>query len=737
MMRSLAFVVVIASASVMHAQDAASTPAPAGGWRFRNHVMPVLTKAGCNQGACHGALAGKGGFKLTLRGYDPELDYDVLTRQSVGRRINLAEPGSSLILRKPTMQTAHGGGLRFKPNSLEYRIIAEWIAAGTPPPSPKDKEVVALQVEPKQATLAVGAETQLKVTARYSDNSTADVTRWVKFNSNNEGVATVNEQGHVKINGSGEAAVTLWYSSRVLYATMTSPHPRQVPAEAYSKFARRNYIDDFVLAKWKSLNIQPSGDISDATFIRRAFLDAAGILPTAEEVEQFLADKSPDKRAKLIDTLLERDEYVDYWAYKWSDLLLVSSRKLRPTATRAFYNWIRESVQQNKPWDQFARDIFTSSGSTRQNGALNYFVLHKDPIDLTENVTQAFLGQRLTCARCHNHPLEKWTQKQYYQMANLFSRVGIKNGDDPSESIIYAKASGDINHPRLLRPMTPAPLDGEAMSLDSDADRRIHFSKWLTSPGNEMFARNIVNRVWGTIMGKGLADPIDDVRATNPASNEDLFAAVSKDFVEHGFDIKRLIRTIMNSAAYQRSAEANATNTDDNRYYSKYVIRRLPAEVMLDATSQVLGVPSAFPGFPSGTRALQLPDSQVASQYLTVFGRPARVLCDASERSSDPSIGQALHIINGDTLNKKLSNPEGYIALLLRLGLSDSRIIEHMTLSAFSRYPTDAEREQLGKALAESRLAKGTSEQQKEARRQALEDMVWAMLTSKEFIFNH
>ena len=535
----------------------AAQQTPPGGWSFRNDVMPVLTKSGCNQGACHGALAGKGGFKLTLRGYDPELDYDVLTRQSVGRRINLADPANSLILRKPTMQTAHGGGLRFKPNSLEYKIISEWIAAGTPPPSPKDKEVVALQVEPKQATLNVGAEAQLKVTARYSDNSTADVTHWVKFNSNNEGVASVDDSGRVKINGSGEAAVTLWFSSRVLYATMTSPYPNQIPADAYSKFPRNNYIDDHVLAKWKSLNIQPSGEISDATFMRRAFLDAAGILPTAEEVERFLADKSSDRRAKLIDALLEREEYVDYWAYKWSDLLLVSSRKLRPAATRAFYNWIRESVQQNKPWDQFARDIFTSSGSTRQNGALNYYVLHKDPIELTENVTQAFLGQRLTCARCHNHPLEKWTQKQYYQMANLFSRVGIKNGDDPAESIIFAKASGDINHPRLLRPMTPTPLDGESMPLDVETDRRIHFAKWLTSPKNDMFARNVVNRVWGTIMGKGLADPIDDVRATNPASNEELFKAVSKDFVEHGYDIKRLIRTIMNSAAYQRSADAN------------------------------------------------------------------------------------------------------------------------------------------------------------------------------------
>jgi Protein of unknown function (DUF1549)/Protein of unknown function (DUF1553)/Bacterial Ig-like domain (group 2) len=706
-------------------------------WSFRNHVMPVLTKAGCNQGACHGALAGKGGFKLTLRGYDPELDYDVLTRQSLGRRINLAEPAASLILRKATMQTGHGGGLRFKPDSLEYKIVSEWIAAGTPPPAASDKEVVALEVEPKQATLKIGGEAQLKVTARYSDNSTADVTRWVKYNSNNEGVATVDDNGRVKISGSGEAAVTLWYSSRVLYSTMTSPYPNNVPAEAYAKFQPRNYIDNFVLAKLKSLNVQPSGEVSDATFIRRAFLDAAGILPTAEEVEQFLADKSADKRAKLIDHLLEREEYVDYWAYKWSDLLLVSSKKLRPLATRDFYNWIRDSVRDNKPWDQFARDIFLGAGSTRQNGALNYYVLHKDPIELTENVTQAFLGQRLTCARCHNHPLEKWTQKQYYQMANLFSRVGIKNGDDPADSIVFAKTSGDINHPRLLRPMQPTPLDGDSMSLDVQSDRRAHFAKWLTSPKNQMFARNIVNRVWGNIMGRGLSDPIDDVRATNPASNEDLFAAVTKDFVDNKFDVKRLIRTIMNSAAYQRAADANATNADDNRYYSKYVIRRLPAEVLLDATSQVLGVPTGFSGFPTGTRALQLPDSQVASQFLTVFGRPARAICDASERSSDPSIGQALHIINGDTLNKKLNNPDGYLALLLRLGLSDSRIVEHLTLSAFSRYPTDAEKQELGKALAEARSIKGAQDQQRDARRQALEDMAWAMLTSKEFMFNH
>jgi Protein of unknown function (DUF1553)./Protein of unknown function (DUF1549)./Bacterial Ig-like domain (group 2). len=692
-------------------------------WSFKNHVMPVLTKSGCNQGACHGALAGKNGFKLTLRGYDPDADYDTLTRQSIGRRISLAEPAASLILLKPSFAIPHGGGKRFAAGSLEYRVIAEWIADGTPPPNPKDKEVVSLEVFPKRATLKPGSEQQLVVRAKYSDGSIDDVTRWVKYSSNNEGVASVDDSGRVKMNGNGEAAVTLWYSSRVLYATLTSPYPNQVADDTYTKFPKSNYIDELVIAKLKSLHIAPSPVASDATFIRRAYLDAAGILPTPEEVEQFLADKSPDKRAKMIDRLLERDEFVDYWAYKWSDLLLVSSKKLRPTAMWAFYNWIRDSVKENKPWDQFARDIFTGTGSARQNGALNYFVLHKDTIDLTENVTQAFMGQRLTCARCHNHPLEKWTQKQYFQMANLFSRVGVKNGEETGDSVIFAKTSGEINHPRLLRPLPPTPLDGQPMPLEAQTDRRVHFSKWLTDPKNEYFAKALVNRVWGNFLGRGIVNPIDDVRATNPPSNEELLAAVTKDFLTHKFDVKYLIRTIMNSTTYQLSSEANATNQDDKVFYSKYIVKRLPAEALLDAMSQVTGVPTQFAGYPAGTRAMQLPDTQVVSQFLNVFGRPARNICDSSERSVDPTVAQALHVINGDTLNKKLSNPDGYITLLLKLGLSDSRVLEHMTLSAFGRYPTDAERNDMSLNLAKARAVKGTPEMQKEARRQALK--IW------------
>lgn len=707
-------------------------------WSFRNHVIPVLTKMGCNQGACHGALAGKNGFKLTLRGYDPEVDYDTLTRQSVGRRISLAEPSDSLLLKKAVFALPHGGGKRFDANSLEYRVVAEWIALGTPEPKAGDAEVVGLEVYPRRAILAPGAEQQLVVRARYSDNRLEDVTRWVKFSSNNEGVATVDDWGKVKMTGRGEAAITLWYSSRVLYSRVTVPFDNAVTAADYSRFQPRNFIDDLTLAKWKSLKLAPSRAATDSEFLRRAYLDAAGILPTPEEVEQFLADTAPDKREKLVAQLLNRDEYADYWAYKWSDLLLVSSRKLRTNSMWAFYNWIRDSVKSNKPWDQFARDIFTASGSSRQNGALNYFVLHKDTIALAENVTQAFLGQRLTCARCHNHPLEKWTQTQYYQFANLFSRVGLKNGDAAGETVVFAKTAGNINHPRLLRPLAPTPLDGQPMPIDAAVDRRQHFAQWLTSPQNEYFAKNIVNRVWGSIMGRGLSHPVDDVRATNPASNEELFDALTQDFIKNGYDIKRLIRLIMTSSTYQLSSEANATNQQDNIFYSKYIVKRMPAEVLLDTMSQVTGVPTAFGGFPAGTRALQLPDVRVQSQFLSVFGRPERIICDAAERSQDPSISQALHVINGDTLNKKLSDPSGYVNLFLKIGLSDSRILEQLTMSAFARYPTAEEKKTILVALAQQRATPAaTAEAAREARKQALEDMAWSLLTSKEFLFIH
>jgi hypothetical protein len=644
------------------------------------------------------------------------------------------------MLLKPTFAVHHGGGKRFGTDSLQYKIISEWIAEGAPAPKAEDVSVTGLEVFPAAATLHEGDEQQLVVMARFSDGTERDVTRWVKFSSNNAGTASVDDDGRVgrvKMVGPGEAAVTLWYSSRVLYSRLTVPFPNPLASNAYDQFPRHNYIDDLVVEKLKKLNIVPSAQCTDAEFIRRAYLDAAGILPRAEEVENFLADTSADKRSKLIDSILSRSEFVDYWAYKWSDLLLVSSRKLNQPAMWAFYNWIRDGVKENKPWNDVAREIFLGTGSTRENGALNYFLLHKDPIDLMETSTEAFLGQRITCARCHNHPLEKWTQNQYYEMVNLFSRVGIKNGSRAGENVVFAKTSGEYIHPRLLRPMPPTPLDGKSMSLDSTEDRRRVFLEWMTSDKNPFFARNLVNRVWANFMGRGIVNPVDDLRATNPASNEDLLAKLTEDFVKHDYDVNYLIRTIMNSATYQLSSTANATNQNDNVFYSKYIVKRLPAEVILDAYSQVSGVSTPFAGYPSGTRAMQLPDTQVKSPFLTVFGRPARLVCDSSERTSDPTVGQALSIINGDTLNKKLSAPDGNIALFLKLGLSDRRILDQLFLSAYSRYPTDEERKRMLPAIEASRLEKGTEEAKLEAHRQALEDMTWAMLTSKAFLFNY
>ncbi len=704
---------------------------------FRNEVIPVLTKMGCNGGACHGALAGKNGFKLTLRGYDPDADYHTLTREALGRRVSLAEPARSLMLLKPTLTIPHGGGKRFDLASPEFRILSEWIASGAPAPAESDPRIQGVEVVPSSAWLAAGAEQQVLVRARYSDGRIEDVTRWVKFSSTDAGVASVDDFGKVKMLGPGEAAINVWYQSQVGFARLGVAFPNQVSAELFRKSPRHNYIDELILKKLEALRIPPSGEAGDDAFIRRAFLDAMGVLPTPEEVEGFVADPRPDKRARLIDDIIKREEFVDYWAYKWSDLLLVSSRRLRSNAMWSYYNWIRAGVAANKPWDEVARELLVSSGNSRENGALNYYVLHKNPIELSENVTKAFLGLGITCARCHNHPLEKWTQRDYYQMANLFARIGLKNGAEPGDTIVYTNPSGEVNHPRLGKPLPPRPLDGAPLDLQAEKDRRRHLADWLTSADNPYFARALVNRVWQNFMGRGLVEPVDDVRATNPASNEELFAALTRDFISSGFDVRKLIVAIMSSAAYWRASTTLPANQADEKYYSHFLIRRLPAEVILDAISQVTRVPTRFDGYPAGTRALQLPDSQVNSYFLTVFGRPPRTQSDSGERQHEPTITQALHVINGDTLNQMLQAKDGTIDMFLKLGLSDNKAIEHLYMAAFSRPPHEEERLSLLAALTEARRQAASDPLEKEPRRKPFEDLLWAMLTGKEFLFNH
>ena len=672
-------------------------------WSFKNHVLPVMTRAGCNSGACHGAAAGKNGLRLTLRGYGPEVDYDVLTRQALARRINKTAPEQSLFLLKPTGAIEHGGGARFAADSPEYRVLAEWIGAGMPRPRDDEPAITKLEAFPGAVTLAPGASQQVVVRATYADGRAEDVTRWSKFGSTDETVAKVDEFGRLKVEGHGEAAVTVWFSSLVARVTVTSPFATAVDEAVFAAAPRRNPIDERNLDKLRSLHLPPSPDAGDATFLRRATLDATGTLPSAEQVDAFLADPAPEKRAALVDRLLSSPEYVDYWAYKWSDLLLISSKKLPPPALWAFSDFVRQAVADNLPWDQFARKVVTAKGSTLRDGAANYFVLHRDPIDLTESASMAFLGMSLTCARCHNHPMEKWTQDQYYGMANLFARVRLKDGNGAGDVVVVPDAEGDIHHPRKGTILAPQPLDGKALAVEARGDRREAFADWLASPENPYFARAIVNRVWRNFFGKGLIEPEDDLRATNPASDEPLLEWLTADFRAHHFDLKHLIRTIMASATYARSSEPLPANAADARFLSHYPVRRLPAEVLLDAIAKVTDVPTPFAGYPAGWRSLQLPDAQVANTFLTSFGRPERVSTCSCERSAEPSVSQALHLANGTTLNDKLRDPNGAISKSISAKMSDAEVIDRLYRAGLGRTPSDAEKARLVAILAEGR----------------------------------
>jgi hypothetical protein len=714
-------------------------------WSFRNDVIPVMTKVGCNSGPCHGAAAGKNGFKLSLRGYDPITDYYTLTHQALGRRTDRMQPARSLILLKPTATIPHGGGRRFGVDSPEYRVMSGWIAQGMPAPRETDALVKEIQVLPGEASLAPGAQQQLIVMALYTDGHTADVTHWAKFDSGDEGVATVDNDGFVTMRGYGEAPVTVWYQSHVAFSRVRIPFPYKLDQVVFQRAPRHSYIDDLVLNHLRALHIPPSPQANDSEFLRRAYLDATGTLPSPSEVQSFLHDPSPDKRNHLIDSLIKRPEFIDYWAYKWSDLLLVSSNHLSNEEMWSYYRWIRASVADDKPWNEFATEIITANGNTLNNGAANYWVIHRDPLDISENMAQAFMGINISCAHCHNHPLAKWTQKDYYGMANLFARVRLKTFSDSgarpgvgpifNNVTVYSTPTGEFMDDRLMIPLPPKPLDATALSANVPGDTRIYFAKWLTSDENPLFARNIVNRVWRNFMGRGLIEPVDDLRDTNPATNDELLNALVKDFVAHHYDVDYLIRTIMQSATYQTSSRPIKENLGDDKYGSHFLIRRLPAEVLLDAYSQVTQTPESFEGYPPGTRGLQLPDTAVKSYFLTTFGRPERQQTRESERSSAPTITQALDIINGETLNNKLRAPSSSIAMLMRLGFSDEQIVDYLYLASLSRHPSGTERTTLLRALDTAEHEQSSNRD--DARRTALIDMSWALLTGEEFMFDH
>lgn len=711
-------------------------------WNFATEVQSVLSRHGCNSGACHGAAAGKNGFRLSLRGYDAGFDYFALTREARGRRVVPSEPGKSLLVTKPTGIFPHKGGIKFDTESRDFQVLTEWIAQGHPGPSATDPKLSRLEILPKHATLSAGEELRMLVLAHFDDGRVMDVTAWSKFTGTNDSVARIDEHGVVNVTGGGQGSVVAWHLAQNVVSTIMVPQDIDIQPETW-KEQPANFIDEQVLAKLKLLNIPPSPLASDQEFLRRVSLDAIGTLPTADEVRAFLDDDDPNKRAKLIDELLGRKEFVDFWAYKWSDLLLVSGLRLRPEAVKAYHGWIRESVANDKPWDQFARDIVTARGSTLKNGAANFYALHQDPLIMSETTSMAFLGMSINCARCHDHPLEKWTNDDYYAMASLFARVRGKGwgGDARSgngDRTIFVADKGEVIQPRTGEPRRPAPLDGAPIDFETDEDRREYLADWLTSPENPYFTRAIVNRVWASYFDVGLVDKVDDLRLTNPASNPELHAALAGYLVEHDYDLKSLMRLIMNSKTYQRSSQTLPENAGDTRFYSHYYTKRLKAEILLDAISQATGVPTEYSqarqagggidkvNYEPGTRAIELPDTSVVSYFLKTFGRPERLVTCECERSDEPSMVQVLHIMNGTTVNQKLAKPDSLPHRYLEEGWPLYRIVEQAYLSSLSRYPTDAEMQQI--------LSIVSQEQDKKL---LVEDLYWSLLSSKEFLFNH
>ncbi|HYE98727.1 MAG TPA: DUF1549 and DUF1553 domain-containing protein, partial [Planctomycetota bacterium] len=565
-----------------------------------------------------------------------------------------------------------------------------------------------------------------------------DATPWAKYTGSDSTVAVPDDLGHVKVAGHGEGAVTAWYLQMIAVASVTVPYPAETAPEVFARAPRTNFIDDLVLEKLRELRLPPSPPCTDAEFLRRAHLDTIGVLPTADEARAFLADARPDKRDRLIESLLARPEFVDYWAYKWSDLLLVSTRTLARPTMWAYYTWIRNRVAANTPWDRMVRELVTASGGTIENGAASFYLLHDDPTEMAETVSQAFLGMSIQCAKCHNHPMEKWTNDQYYAFANLFARVRSKASPRPGNAVVFTASEGDLIQPGLGRPQPPTPLDGRPLPLDAPGDRRDALADWLVSADNPYFSRAVVNRVWANFLGSGLVEAVDDMRKTNPASNAKLLDALAGHLVEKKFDLKELMRAVLRSQTYQRSSLALPGNAADRRFYSRFFPRRLMAEVALDALSQATGVPTRFieekenrkggVPFPVGLRSLQLPDSKTDSYFLKAFGRADRVLTCECERTSAPSMAQVLHLANGDTLNEKLGAKENRIGRALADGLPLAKVVEDAYLSTLSRYPTDDER---SKILA---VLEATAEA---GRREALEDLYWGLLSCKEFLFNH
>jgi Protein of unknown function (DUF1553)/Protein of unknown function (DUF1549) len=700
---------------------------------FRHEVIGAFNVGGCNAGACHGTPSGKNGFRLSLRGYDPAADYTQLTRDVFGRRTDRLDPEESLIYQKALGRVPHEGGQRFAPSSLPASMMRDWLAQGLRDDPASLPSLTTLDVLPGSRVLVQPARwQQLAVLAHFSDGSVCDVTRLTVFTSSDAAVASVDASGLVEFQQSGEVAILCRYLDALHALRLTYLEPK--PGIKWVAPPAANYVDTHVFAKLKMLSIPPADLCTDQEFVRRAFLDLCGILPSLEETARFLADPAPDRRAKLIDGLLERPEYADFWTLKWMDVLRSNRKTIQVKGIHVYQKWLHEHIERNTPFDRVVRELLTADGSSYSNPPANYYRIARDPQNLAESTAQLFFGVRMQCAKCHNHPFERWTQDDYYSMAAFFARVrqkkdpieGEKNPQNPGAEWIYIDRAGEVVQPRTGKTMAPRFMGGGLANVPAGKDRREVFAEWLTSKSNPFFARSVVNRVWFHLNGRGIVDPVDDFRDSNPSANDALLDALARDFVESGFDLKHITRTIMNSRTYQLSSQTNDFNKDDNKYFSHAVTKLLGAEQLLDAICVATAVPEKFPGLPLGTRATQLPDGEVNHVFLKTFGQPGRELACECERESDSNLSQALQLINGPTVNDKLRNPDNRLGKLLAKKRPEAAILEELYLTAVCRPPSESEvkasLQHVGKAAE---------------KRKAWEDVEWALLNSKEFLFRH
>jgi hypothetical protein len=694
---------------------------------FQTEIVPMLSRLGCNAGGCHGKASGQNGFKLSLFGFDAQFDHDAITKEARGRRVFPAAPDRSLILLKASGQMPHGGGRRLDKGSHEYELLRRWIAAGAPASAPDAPRVIKLRMVPAERTLRHDQIQQLAVLAEYSDGSVRDVTRQAEYSSNLEMVAGVEADGLVHALGqSGEAAIMARYMGHVTVFLALVPHGE--PIASIPEFVPANYIDELALAKWKKLGLRPSPLADDATFLRRVTIDLCGRLPTAAEARVFLTDSAIDKRARVIDRLLDSADYPAYFAMRWGSILRNSNLAGANQAAYAFHNWIKDMIARNRPYDEFVRGIVAAAGEWQEAPAINWYWQSRDDQlhQATADTAQVFLGLRLQCARCHHHPYERWSQNDYYGLAGFFTRLGRKSFGEPPPYFAAANVTAGEKNPLTGKVPEPKYLDGAVAKFTPEQDPRHALVDWMARPDNPFFARTLVNRMWGHFLGRGLYHEVDDLRETNPPSNPQLLDALAQDFIRHQFDVKHVIRTIVNSRVYQLSSEPTSDNRDDRQNFARYYARRLPAEVFLDAVNQTTGAKNGFSGVSSNARAVDLPHEGFGSYFLDTFDRPRRVTGCECERSSGATLAQVLLLANSDEIENKLGSGDGQIAKLLKEKRPIKEIIEELYLTAYARQPTGQE--------LECNLAYVAGLDNKQ---QALEDVLWAIVNAKEFMFNH